>query len=288
MIAFWIAWHSVLICRGAPGYWPTAACLLILVVRLVPTFPLLLLLASVLLVVTLWRYRLRQRPNLAGSLRWGIPASLWILWAAMFVEYRRAASCDHPVRFDTARPVVCIGDSLTQGMIPDRGYPGQLESMVRVPVINQGASGISTGPAIGILQRALALNPQAVIIELGGHDFLKWHSRSSTKANLVKMIELCRANDCEPILMEIPRGFMIDPYASLERELAYRYDLQLIDDRWLRHVVLMSPAAPPGMWFESSQLSDDGIHSNPQGSRAIARFAAEALYQIHGNQVLKH
>lgn len=56
---------------------------------------------------------------------------------------------------------------------------------------------------------------------------------------------------------------------------------------WLRHIVLMSPAAPPGMWMESKQLSDDGIHSNPKGSRAIAQFAADALVQLYGNQVLK-
>lgn len=80
---------------------------------------------------------------------------------------------------------------------------------------------------------------------------------------------------------------MIDPYASLEREIAYEFDLQLIDDRWLRHIVLMSPSAPPGMWMKSKQLSDDGIHSNPRGSRAIAEFAADALLQLYGNQVLE-
>lgn len=287
MIAFWVAWHTVLVCQGRCGYWPLIACLAILVVRLVPVTPAMLLLAAALLGLSLWRIRIRANPGGFGHIQWVLLAGLWIAWGLQGIEYRRSATCNHPVTFDRDRPVVCIGDSLTEGMIPDRGYPGQLESMVGVPVINEGVSGIATAPAIGILERAIERHhPQAVVLEVGGHDFLKWHSRSSTKANLAKMIALCRDNDCEPVLMEIPRGFMIDPYASLERELAYEHDLQLVDDRWLRHIVLMSPAAPPGMWFKSAQLSDDGIHSNPKGSRAIAQFVADALVDLYGDQVL--
>ncbi|MCA9135176.1 MAG: hypothetical protein KDB00_00420 [Planctomycetales bacterium] len=288
MVAFWIAWHSVLVLRGRPGYWPLTACLTILVVRLAPATPATILLGVVLLGLAVWRFRSRANPLRFKRLGWGLLVAVWMAWTFHFVEYRRSASCNHLVTLDTSRPIVCIGDSLTEGMIPDRGYPGQLELMLTVPVINEGVSGIATEPAIGILERAIEIHhPQAVVLELGGHDFLKWHSRAVTKANLVKMIVLCRKHDCEPLLMEIPRGFMIDPYASLERELAYEYDLQLVDDRWLRHIVLMGPAAPPGMWFKSAQLSDDGIHSNPNGSRAIAHFVADALGQVFGDQVLR-
>ena len=289
MIAFWIGWHTVLVFQGRPAYWPLITCLVICAVRLVPATPAMLLLGVALLGVAVHRIRIRDNPGGFVRIQWILLAGLWMPWGLHLTEYRRSATCNHPLKFDRTRPVVCIGDSLTEGMIPDRGYPGQLESMVRVPVINEGISGIATAPAIGILERAIALHhPQTVVLEVGGHDFLKWHSRSSTKANLVKMITLCRQNDCEPVLMEIPRGFMIDPYASLERELAYEHDLQLVDDRWLRHIVLMSPAAPPGMWFKTEQLSDDGIHSNPKGSRAIAEFVAEALADLYGDQILNH
>lgn len=36
-----------------------------------------------------------------------------------------------------------------------------------------------------------------------------------------------------------------------------------------------------------AQLSDDGIHSNPRGSRAIARRVARALESMYGDGVLK-
>ena len=86
--------------------------------------------------------------------------------------------------------------------------------------------------------------------------------------------------------MEIPRGFIFDPFASLEREIAYQHDVQLISDTWLRQIVVMSPVAPPGRWMPASQLSDDGIHSNPRGSKAIAEDVADALRSMYGDEVL--
>lgn len=288
MVAFWLGWHSVQLLRGKPGYLPLATCCGILLVRLAPPLPLLLLMGFTLATVAFVRF---CAPLVLSSRRveWLAIVVVWLVWGLMFWEYRQAAVSSHQFQamFDPTRPIVCIGDSLTQGMIPDRGYPGQLESMVRAPIVNEGVSGMTTSPAVAILERAMKGNPQVVIIELGGHDFLKWHSRSSTKANLVRMIEICRAHDAQVILMEIPRGFMVDPYASLERQIAYEYDLQLVDDRWLRHVVLMSPIAPPGRWLPKARhLSDDGIHSNEQGSKQIAEFVREALVELYGDQVL--
>ncbi|WP_253155000.1 GDSL-type esterase/lipase family protein [Stieleria tagensis] len=287
MIAGWILLHAALIWRGMPAVWPLATCVLILLIRLSPHTPAMLLLGGGMLVVAGGRRYFRRG---ADPHPWTRPAGIAVLvglWGLMFIEYRAAANSSRSPSLDPNRPIVCIGDSLTQGMIPDRGYPGQLEQLLRVPVINRGVSGISTGPAIGIVQRAMELNPQLVVLELGGHDFLKWHRRSTTKRNLVKMIEICRRNDAEVVLLEIPRGFMIDPYASLEREIAYQYDVQLVDDRWLRQIVLMSPAAPPGMWMKDHQLSDDGIHSNARGSLAIARNVADAIVKLYGPQVLR-
>lgn len=115
------------------------------------------------------------------------------------------------------------------------------------------------------------------MIELGGHDFLQGlHGRAATKQNLVKMISICRANDAEVVLMEIP-----------QREIAYEQDVQLVSDTAIRQLVFWGPFAPPGMWFPDLQLSDDGIHSNPRGSEAMAGYVAEALEQMYGRAVLK-
>ncbi|MEM9646654.1 MAG: hypothetical protein AAF989_16810, partial [Planctomycetota bacterium] len=146
MIAFWIGMHTFLVLNDAPGYWPLITCLVILLIRLVFPSPGLIALAIAMLVVAIRRMRNsgeagRHVPS------WVAPAVLWVLAGYFLIEYRLSATRGEPIGFDADRPIVCIGDSLTEGMIPDRGYPGQLESIIRAPVVNHGASGISSGPA---------------------------------------------------------------------------------------------------------------------------------------------
>ena len=87
--------------------------------------------------------------------------------------------------------------------------------------------------------------------------------------------------------MEIPRGFIFDPFWALEREIAYETDVQLVSDTWLRKIVLMSPYAPPGRWMPNSRLSDDGIHSNARGSEMIARHVAGSIRLMYGDSIFK-
>ena len=282
MVLIWLLWHSALVLRGDPGWLPLLTCLGILIVRLVPRTPAMILFGVVLLLVAFSRYKQYHRT----SPRLWIYTTLlvWAAWGAMVFEWRQIENCGRDLTLNAKRPIVCIGDSLTQGMLPDHGYPEQLKSMVRVPVVNLGFSGISTSQGLGQMGRVLGHDPQVVIIELGGHDFLKGKSRASTKQNLIEMIDRCRAADAEVLLFEIPRGFIFDPFASLEREIAYEKDVQLLSDTWLREIVLLSPIAPPGRWMDKeSQLSDDGIHSNTRGSRAIAERVKVALKKMYGD-----
>lgn len=158
-----------------------------------------------------------------------------------------------------------------------------------MPVFNLGQSGITTEGALERLAKLAAVDPppQVVIIELGGHDFLKGWARATTKANLEQMIEACRSMGAEVVLIEVPRGFMIDPFRGLERQIADEQDLELVADSAIREWVLWSPILPPGMWFPASRLSDDGIHSNPRGSAHLARQVADALERMYGPQIRK-
>ena len=60
------------------------------------------------------------------------------------------------------------------------------------------------------------------------------------------MIDLCREQSAEVVLLEIPRGFIFDLFASLEREIGYEKDVELVADTWLRQIVRVSPIAPTG------------------------------------------
>ena len=94
--------------------------------------------------------------------------------------------------------------------------------------------------------------------------------------------------DIAVILVEIPRGFISDPYDGLERELAAQYDLQLIDDSVIRNFVFNSPIIPPGMWLDRSQrYSDDGLHPNNLGNEYFAHVVSQSLVKVCGDSILK-
>lgn len=181
------------------------------------------------------------------------------------------------------RPVACLGDSLT-----DCGYPQELEKLIAVPVADFGVDGITTDDGIKMIPEILAADPQLVIIELGGHDYNSGNkTRSETKANLARLIETFQQNNIAVILVEIPRGFITDPFDGLERELTTKYDVQLIDDSLIRRFVFFSPIMPPGMWLDPNQrYSDDGLHPNQRGNRLFARVVRDSLVKIFGQSIL--
>lgn len=95
------------------------------------------------------------------------------------------------------RPVIlAIGDSMTAGYGVDResAYPAQLEKELKnrgydYRVVNQGVTGSTTTQALSRLTRGLALQPQIVIIQLGGNDVSQGIPRSVARENVRLMIE---------------------------------------------------------------------------------------------------
>ena len=125
-----------------------------------------------------------------------------------------------------------------------------------------------------------------VVIELGGHDFLRGYSRASTKANLQAIIDACRKIDAEVVLMEIPRAFISDPFWGLEREIAREEDVELIPDTAMRTLFLRSPLYPPGSWLGAPYLTDEtGIHANAHGQKILAQSVADALQRMCGPEI---
>ncbi len=285
LIGFWLLWHCVMVLRGKPGPIPLLTCVAILLAKRIFWAPSIVvwsaaaLTIAAVLVIQSARKAPWQRVSVMGIV------VLWTAWAFVLFQWRTIAQCNHTVSFDPAGTVVCLGDSLTSGLLPDRGYPEELQKLIRMPITNLGQSGITTDDGYQRLSRIAHTHPQVVIVELGGHDFLKGRTRAETKASLQRVIEACGKLGAEVILMEIPRGFMTDPYAGMERELAYEDDVQLVSDTSIRQLVLWSPVAPPGMWLPQSHLSDDGIHTNARGNKYIARRVAKALARMYGNQV---
>src|SRR5437870_541022 len=73
--------------------------------------------------------------------------------------------------------ILAIGDSMTAGygVAAESSYPAQLERELKKSgynyrVVNMGVTGSTTTQAMSRLNRALAVQAQIVIIQLGGND----------------------------------------------------------------------------------------------------------------------
>lgn len=229
-----------------------------------------------------WRAT-QQKPESIDIRRLATYSLMLILATTTFAVMRWFSTNTSQTLISDDRPIACLGDSLT-----DFGYPQELEKLISVPVADFGVSGITTDDGIEMIPEILAANPQLIVIELGGHDYnADQKTRTATRANLTKLIEAFREQKIAVILVEIPRGFISDPYDGLERELTAKYDLQLIDDSLIRSFVFNSPIMPPGIWLDPAQrLSDDGLHPNKHGNKHFARVVRESLARIFGDSIL--
>jgi lysophospholipase L1-like esterase len=239
--------------------------------------PSLVVLGILTLAAALLDFLRQRRPSLSTLAALAglclVPAWAWMAWTWVGVGHtNRRPLLD-------GRPIVCTGDSLTS-----MGYPRVLEKRFRVPVVDHAVGGSTSREALRLFPKTLDLRPQAVLIEIGGHDSLKGGSRAEAKANLESMIRGARDAGAEVILFEIPRGFITDRFAGLDRELAREYDLELIHDGAIRQLVFFSPITPLSSWT-GRKLSDDGLHPNTAGNEFLADRVEAALCRVYGGSL---
>lgn len=285
MVAFWLAVYSVILMRGGKGALPLAICLVVLVIKRPDWAPWLIVLSCAMfaaLAMQPWSSRMKTTTVLKG--RWIVVVSLWILWIAAYWKGAAAVRCGRTLIFDSNRPIVCLGDSLTTGLSDEEAYPEYLQQLVKLPVINMARPGITAQVALVDLPRLREANPQLVVIELGGHDFLRGHKKAATRKVLEEIINTCRQIGAKPLLFEIPRGFITDGYSGLERGLAREYDLELIEDSAIRRLVIQSSLFP-GSGLLGPALSDDGLHPNRKGAEHLAQAVDEALVRLYGSAI---
>lgn len=286
MVGVWIALALMANYRSKPMWPRLVGCILILLIKR-PGFTIeFFLLCGLFVGVSGWDWRRRSGTEspafdakalsvvaivlMAGTVGYGT-----MRWLETSVSRQRVLN---------DRPIACLGDSLT-----DYGYPDLLEELVAVPVEDFGVNGINTDDGIKMIPEILATNPQLVVIELGGHDYNgDKKSRSATNANLDLLIYSFLKEDIGVVLVEIPRGFVSDPYDGLERELCAKHDLQMVDDSLIRSFVFNSPILPPGIWLDpAKRYSDDGLHPNKLGNQRFAEAVAKSLVAVFGENVLR-
>lgn len=166
--------------------------------------------------------------------------------------------------------IVALGDSLTSGhrLPAEQAYPALLQRRLddaSIPgtVINHGVSGDTTAGGVRRLERALAEQPQILIVELGANDGLKGVPVSQVRANLETIIEAAQKQGVRVLLCAMDAlpvngwQYTID-FHNLYFELAEKYKVPLV------------PFLLGGILGNRDLMSDDGVHPNREGAKVLA------------------
>ena len=173
--------------------------------------------------------------------------------------------------------IVIVGDSLTEGfgIRKEESFPDllQLELIKRgyeVNIINGGVSGSTSASAYIRLKWYIRIQPDIVILALGGNDGLRGLSLVHMKKNLIKAIELAKSKNIKIILagMQMPLNYgkeYTKSFSEVYFELAKEYNIPLI------------PFLLKDVGGVSSLNLSDGIHPNPEGHKIIAKNVLKYL-----------
>ncbi len=186
-----------------------------------------------------------------------------------------------PARANEPKPspltIVAFGDSLTSGhKLPQKdAYPAVIQKKLDAAglpftIVNQGISGDTTTGALRRLDRALAVKPQILIVELGVNDGLRGIPVSQVRANLEKILTAAQEQHAQVLLCAMEalpfNGWQYTiEFHRMYEELAAKYNVALVP--FLMNGVLGNP----------DLISDDGVHPNAAGARYIADTIWEYL-----------
>lgn len=169
--------------------------------------------------------------------------------------------------------VLVVGDSLVAGTGAPRGrgWPEGLAARTGWSVINAGVPGNTSADALDRLPALLdRYRPQAVVIAIGGNDFLRNVTPELTRSNLEAMVRDSQMVTEHVALVAIPAKSLS---AALLGSLS---DDALYGELAETHGLALVPDAVSDVLSQEA-LRADRIHANARGYEMIAERVAEAL-----------
>nr|WP_090564812.1 arylesterase [Belnapia rosea] len=204
--------------------------------------------------------------------RYGRRGAIGLALSGIGVLQVRAAE---PIR------LLALGDSLTAGygLPPGEGFVPRLQAALtargrQVRMLDAGVSGDTTAGGLARLDWAMADQPQAAIVELGGNDGLRGLPPAETRRNLAAILDRLAARRI-PVLLT---GMLAPP--NLGADYGREFAAVFHDLARERPDVIFDPFFLEGIAGDAALNQVDGIHPNPRGvERLVARIlpAVEAL-----------
>ena len=169
--------------------------------------------------------------------------------------------------------VLVVGDSLVAGTGAPRGsdWPEGLAQRTGWQVVNGGIPGDTSADALRRLDGLIAQHrPQAILIAIGGNDFLRSVPSANTRDNIESMIRDSRAVTQHVGIVAIPaKPSGIGLLGSLS-------DHDLFSEIAVAHPVALVPGVISDV-LSSEELRADRIHANARGYQVIAEGISTAL-----------
>ena len=170
--------------------------------------------------------------------------------------------------------IAILGDSLVQGYgLPiDQGLVPQLQAWLDaqgadLKIINAGVSGDTTAGGLSRVEWTLSEDLDAMIVALGGNDFLRGIPPEVSRSNLKGIVETAQLAGVETMIVALEASSNYGPdfkvaFDSMYSDIALEYDASLYpgffnaifdagEDDWLTY------------------MQNDGIHPNAQGVSLI-------------------
>lgn len=166
-------------------------------------------------------------------------------------------------------PIVAFGDSLVAGVGATKGNDlvSLLSRRAGETIANMGVPGDTTASALARVDAAVARSPRAVIVLLGGNDFLRRVPRAETFANLEAIVSEMQESGAAVLLLGV-RGDVLgsgaaDEYEALAERTGSAYVPDVLD----------------GLFGDNRYMSD-GIHPNDAGYARIAERVYPQLERV--------
>ncbi|NQU63699.1 MAG: arylesterase [SAR324 cluster bacterium] len=177
--------------------------------------------------------------------------------------------------------ILFLGDSITAGFGVDKekAYPALVDAALKqkgfrdIQIINAGISGSTTASALSRLKWYSRIQPQILVLALGGNDGLRGISVESMEMNLDRSIQFALEKGMKIILagMQIPPNYGVN-YATAFREvfskLAARYPITFMP------FLLKDVGGNPELNLP------DGIHPTAEGHRLITANMMPYILEI--------